>query len=390
MTPTIARIGGSPGRGTAVLRLTLCPPARPDVPGSPRRDLPARRPGCAQPAHRVGGPVRGGIHGRLHGPGRQRHGVRPASSTHRGLLQQTAGLAVVAFGCLALLVAGSRLLLPPGRCAGIRGSSAGGGPGLPCWARPSRSGWSPCIGPVLGSVLTMAASERSAAEGSWLLACYAVGIALPLLACSLFVEQDPERHPLAGSPCRRRHPLVRARARRDRHPGRRRGWPGWRRGCEGDAAASSGRVHYQRLLFLRCAPDRTTPERRSGCSRLRLVAARVRPQRAPPARGLRLRGRPRRPGDARRRGRGPDDRPVARGLPPRQARRRRPAGGVVRSPTRPQRRSRSRTAEQALRRQRHADRRVRSSSPLRHRGPDPGEGRGTKPSGARGRPARWR
>jgi cytochrome c-type biogenesis protein len=37
----------------------------------------------------------------------------------------------------------------------------------------------------------MAASRGSAVEGSWLLACYAVGIALPLLACSLFVERTP-------------------------------------------------------------------------------------------------------------------------------------------------------------------------------------------------------
>jgi cytochrome c-type biogenesis protein len=45
---------------------------------------------------------------------------------------------------------------------------------------------------VLGSVLAMAASRHSVAEGSWLLAWYSLGIAAPLLACSLLLERTPE------------------------------------------------------------------------------------------------------------------------------------------------------------------------------------------------------
>ncbi len=111
--------------------------------------------------------------------------------THRGLLQQTAGLAVVAFGCLALLVAGSRLTPASRDVRWHPRVERWGWAGPPVLGAAFALGWSPCIGPVLGSVLAMAASEGSAAEGSWLLACYAVGIALPLLACSLFVERTP-------------------------------------------------------------------------------------------------------------------------------------------------------------------------------------------------------
>ena len=114
-----------------------------------------------------------------------------ALGTHRGLLQQAAGLAVVAFGCLALLVAGSRLTPASREVRWHPRIERWGWAGPPVLGAAFALGWSPCIGPVLGSVLAMAASEGSAVEGSWLLACYAVGIALPLFACSLFVETTP-------------------------------------------------------------------------------------------------------------------------------------------------------------------------------------------------------
>jgi cytochrome c-type biogenesis protein len=111
--------------------------------------------------------------------------------THRDTLQQAAGLAVVAFGCLALLAAGSRLTPASRELRWHPRMERWGRAGPPVLGAAFALGWSPCIGPVLGSVLAMAASRGSALEGSWLLACYALGIALPLLACSLFVERTP-------------------------------------------------------------------------------------------------------------------------------------------------------------------------------------------------------
>jgi cytochrome c-type biogenesis protein len=111
--------------------------------------------------------------------------------SHRSLLQQAAGLAVVAFGCLALLAAGSRLTLASRELRWHPRLEHWGRAGAPVLGAAFALGWSPCIGPVLGSVLAMAASRGSAVEGSWLLACYALGIALPLLACSMFVERTP-------------------------------------------------------------------------------------------------------------------------------------------------------------------------------------------------------
>ena len=46
-------------------------------------------------------------------------------------------------------------------------------------------GWTPCIGPVLGSVLTVAASRASLGQGAALLLAYALGLAVPFLAAGL-------------------------------------------------------------------------------------------------------------------------------------------------------------------------------------------------------------
>ena len=40
-------------------------------------------------------------------------------------------------------------------------------------------GWTPCLGPILGTILGLAASEASVTRGTVLLAAYAVGLGLP-------------------------------------------------------------------------------------------------------------------------------------------------------------------------------------------------------------------
>jgi cytochrome c-type biogenesis protein len=48
-------------------------------------------------------------------------------------------------------------------------------------------GWSPCVGPLLGSVLLYAASSGSAVQSAAYLAVYALGLTLPLLAVAMAV-----------------------------------------------------------------------------------------------------------------------------------------------------------------------------------------------------------
>ena len=50
------------------------------------------------------------------------------------------------------------------------------------------AGWSPCIGPLLGSILIVAGNQDTVADGIGLLSVYAAGLAIPFLLLSVFVN----------------------------------------------------------------------------------------------------------------------------------------------------------------------------------------------------------
>lgn len=50
-------------------------------------------------------------------------------------------------------------------------------------------GWSPCIGPVLGAILTMGASSQDVGVAALLLAFYGLGLAVPFLLAALALPQ---------------------------------------------------------------------------------------------------------------------------------------------------------------------------------------------------------
>lgn len=49
-------------------------------------------------------------------------------------------------------------------------------------------GWTPCIGPVLATVLTLAASEQSLSEGIRLLLFYSLGLGLPFIGAAMAIR----------------------------------------------------------------------------------------------------------------------------------------------------------------------------------------------------------
>jgi cytochrome c-type biogenesis protein len=49
------------------------------------------------------------------------------------------------------------------------------------------AGWAPCVGPVLGAVLTLAINGGSVATGAVLLSAYSIGLAIPFLLAALGV-----------------------------------------------------------------------------------------------------------------------------------------------------------------------------------------------------------
>jgi len=50
------------------------------------------------------------------------------------------------------------------------------------------AGWTPCIGPILGAILGLAATEASLPRGMLLLASYSLGLAVPFLLAAFAVE----------------------------------------------------------------------------------------------------------------------------------------------------------------------------------------------------------
>jgi cytochrome c-type biogenesis protein len=51
------------------------------------------------------------------------------------------------------------------------------------------AGWSPCIGPILGGILTLAATEADLLRGTGLLLAYSAGLAVPFLIAAFAVER---------------------------------------------------------------------------------------------------------------------------------------------------------------------------------------------------------
>jgi len=101
------------------------------------------------------------------------------------LLTRVSGLLVVA---MALFLAGSLVLRAPWLYREVRfhpSPSRLGPVAAPVTGAAFGFGWTPCIGPVLGSVLAIAGTTGHAAHAAALLAVYSVGLGLPFLVVGL-------------------------------------------------------------------------------------------------------------------------------------------------------------------------------------------------------------
>lgn len=118
-----------------------------------------------------------------------------ASASALGVLARREGVWLTRLGGAALIVFGLHLMgliRIPGadrerrlqlarRPAGWAGSM---GVGVAFGA-----GWSPCIGPVLGGILSLAATRTGVLDGARLLGVYSLGLAVPFLVATLALER---------------------------------------------------------------------------------------------------------------------------------------------------------------------------------------------------------
>lgn len=101
------------------------------------------------------------------------------------LLTRISGLVVVA---MALFLVGSLVLRAPWLYRELRfhpSPSRLGPLAAPVTGAAFGFGWTPCLGPVLGSVLAVAGDSGEAARGAGLLASYSLGLGVPFLATGL-------------------------------------------------------------------------------------------------------------------------------------------------------------------------------------------------------------
>jgi len=104
------------------------------------------------------------------------------------LLARISGVIVIIFGLHFLGVFRIPFLDRDMRVdAGQRGGSAFGAYVL---GLAFAFGWTPCIGPQLGAILSLAAHEGSTGRGTLLLGIYALGLGLPFLFAAIFIERS--------------------------------------------------------------------------------------------------------------------------------------------------------------------------------------------------------
>lgn len=104
------------------------------------------------------------------------------------LLAQISGVVVIIFGLHFVGLFRIPILDREMRMdAGERGGSAAGAYVL---GLAFAFGWTPCIGPQLGAILSLAAQEGNMQRGTLLLGIYALGLGLPFLIAAIFIERS--------------------------------------------------------------------------------------------------------------------------------------------------------------------------------------------------------
>ncbi|MEL7116804.1 MAG: cytochrome c biogenesis protein CcdA [Pseudomonadota bacterium] len=98
-----------------------------------------------------------------------------------------AGILVIAFGLHFIGVYRIKFLDQEARIdAGDKGGTAFGAYIL---GLAFAFGWTPCLGPILGGILTLAASEADVSRGTFLLGVYAAGLGLPFLLLAAYLPR---------------------------------------------------------------------------------------------------------------------------------------------------------------------------------------------------------
>ncbi len=104
------------------------------------------------------------------------------------LFAKASGVVVIVFGLHFLSVFRIPLLDREARME--TGETGGSALGAYVLGLAFAFGWTPCIGPQLGAILSLAASEASVSRGTILLGVYALGLGVPFLLAAVFLNRS--------------------------------------------------------------------------------------------------------------------------------------------------------------------------------------------------------
>ena len=103
------------------------------------------------------------------------------------VLTRLAGVVIIIFGLHLTGIWKIKALYADKRMHQVKGSSSLWGAFAVGFA--FAFGWTPCIGPILATILTFAASQDTVLKGTGLLAIYSLGLAVPFLLTSLGIDR---------------------------------------------------------------------------------------------------------------------------------------------------------------------------------------------------------
>jgi cytochrome c-type biogenesis protein len=110
-------------------------------------------------------------------------GLGETLNQHRSTLEKVGGIMIIAMGTLFV---SSLFVTRLNREWHVDALLARAGKGGPVVAGAAFAiAWTPCVGPTLGSILTVASVSGSAGHGAFLLAVYSAGLGIPFLATAL-------------------------------------------------------------------------------------------------------------------------------------------------------------------------------------------------------------
>jgi cytochrome c-type biogenesis protein len=103
------------------------------------------------------------------------------------ILTRVAGVVIIIFGLHLTGIWKIKALYADKRMHDVKGNSTALGSFLVGFA--FAFGWTPCIGPILATILAIAGSEDTVMKGVLLLAVYSAGLAVPFLLTSLGIDR---------------------------------------------------------------------------------------------------------------------------------------------------------------------------------------------------------